>query len=273
MENTEEFIVEDTMLWEKVKKGLTRTWLENAADTSDVEYLVEVYNDCYDGGIFDNIEDTIYDAFSDVYEAFECAVESEGNYDKYDSWFQIPRYEGTLYSWTDNSMLDKLVDEMSSDIEYLAREIDNDKVDEGHLYRDIVKDISLTQRHYSKELEAINKDLFSYIGENARKSYRADELKTKLNNLGVLEVVPVTDRLCTLIDERNEAVKSLLDCNGAFLKGALYGTIIENNAQNTNEVLTQLYDYYDMSDEFVARHKEEFDEVNLNLAKIGEFLK
>lgn len=276
MENIEEFNVADTMLWQKVKEGLTRKWLENAADNSDIDYLVDIYNDCYDGGIFDNIEDAVYDTFSDVYDAFQCAVDSEGNYDKYDSWFQIPHYENTLYSWSDSSMLDKLIDEMSSDIKYLAENIEDNKVDEDHTYRDIVKDISLTQRYYANELEVINGDLLKHIEASTYEGYMVSHLKEDCilheENTTPYKFVLKSAELSKLIADRNNGIKALLDNNSKFLKGALYSLAIENNAQSLTEIESQLNSVYGIDYEFRENHKEEIDEVNLNLAKIGEFI-
>lgn len=276
MENIEEFNVADTMLWQKVKEGLTKKWLENEADSSDLDYLVEVYNSEYDGGIFDNQEDAIYDAFRDVYDAFMCGVESQSNYYSSDSWFKVETYDNMLYSWDDSSMLDKLVDEMSCDIRYLAEDIEDYKVDQDNLYRDIVKDITLTQRHYTKTLENINAELFKYIEENTQKCYSVDDLKSNLvgfeEKCRTFEVIPETDKLVELIDERNTRVKELLNTNSAFFKGALYSTMIENNAKSYNEVACQFTSYYGLDCEFIERHQAEIDEVNLNFAKIGEFI-
>lgn len=274
MENIEEFNVTDTMLWERVKEGLTKKWLENEADTSDIDYLVEVYNETYDGGIFNSLEDAVYDAFSDVWDAFDCGVNSQGNYDSYDDWFKVESYDNMLYSWNDSSMLDKIVDEMSSDIRYLAQEIDDNKVDSDNTYRDIVKDITLTQRHYKKELEVINSDLFKYIERNTQKGYSVESIKgndiVRFEN--TYEIVPVSEELTKLIDDKNAGVRALLDSNGAFLKGALYNTMIENNAKSYSEVGYQFMNYYGLDNEFIERHQAEIDEVNENFAKIGEFI-
>ena len=277
MENIEEFNVTDTMLWSKVKEGLTKKWLENEADTRDVDYLVEVYNETYDGGIFNSLEDAVYDAFRDVNEAFDCGVNSQGNYDSYDDWFKVESYENMVYIWNDSSMLDKLVDEMSSDIRYLAQEIDDDKIDSDSTYRNIVKDITLTQRHYKKELEVINSDLFKYIEKNTQKGYAVGSLKENdvihfEDRTKTLDIVPVSEELTKLIDDKNTGVRVLLDNNSAFLRGALYNTIIENNAKSYSEVACQFRSYYDLDDEFIERHQAEIDEVNLNFAKIGEFI-
>jgi hypothetical protein len=276
MENIEEFNVTDTMLWSKVKGGLAKNWLENVADDRDVDYLVEVYNDEYDGGIFKYEEDAIYDAFSDVCEAFECGVNSQGNYNSSDDWFKVESYDNMLYSYSDYDMLEKLRDEMSCDIRYLADDIEDCKVDPDNSYKDIVKDITLTQRHYSKALEVINSDLNKYIDENKQKGYGVADLKENLTGFEdkcrTFDFVPTSDNLTALIDGRNTRVKELLNNNSAFLKGALYGTLIDNNAKNTKDVLSQITNYYGLSDEFIERHQAEFDEVNLNFAKIGEFI-
>lgn len=277
MENTEEFNVADTMLWQKVKEGLTRKWLENEADTSDVDYLVQVYNDLYDGGIFDNQEDAIYDAFSDVYEAFECGVNSQGNYDSYDSWFKVESYDNMVYSWGDSSMLDKLVDEMIGDIKYLAEEIEDDKVDEDHTYRDIVKDIELTQRYYANGLEVINGDLFKHIEASTYEGYMVSHLKEDCilheEDATPYKFVLKSAELSKLIADRNDGIKALLDNNSKFLKGVLYKLAIENNAQSLTEIESQLNSVYGIDYEFRENHKEEIGEVNLNLAKIGEFIR
>ena len=277
MENIEEFNVTDTLLWGRVKEGLTKKWLDNEADSYDLDYLVGVYNDEYDGGIFDNQEDAIYDHFSDVYDAFVCGTESESYYSNSDDWFKVETYDNLLYSYSDYDMLDRIKDEMGCDIRWLAADIEDDKVDSDNLYRDIVKDITLTQRHYTKTLENINAELFKYIGENTQKCYSADDLKGNLigfeDKCKTFEVVPETDKLIELIDERNTKVKELLNTNSAFLKGALYNTMIENNARNTNEIYTQIANYYGISNEFIERHQAEIDEVNLNFAKIGEFIR
>lgn len=277
MENIEEFNVTDTMLWSKVKEGLTKKWLENEADSYDLDYLVEVYNDEYDGGVFNNLEDAVYDAFSDVWDAFDCGVNSQGNYDSYDNWFKVESYDNMLYSWNDNSMLDKLVDEMSSNIRYLAEEIDDNKIDSDNTYRDIVKDITLTQRHYKKELEVINSDLYKYIDENTQKGYLVENLKDNdvigfEGRTKTFDIVPVCDKLTKLIDDKNTGVRVLLDNNSAFFKGALYNTMIENNAKSYNDVACQFTSYYGLDNEFIKRHQAEIDEVNLNFAKIGEFI-
>jgi hypothetical protein len=173
-------------------------------------------------------------------------------------------------------MLDKLKDEMGSDIRYLAEDIEENKIDPDGTYIEIVKDITLTQRHYTKTLENINTDLFKYIDENTQKCYSADDLKTNLvgfeDKCKTFEVIPETDKLVELIDERNTRVKELLNNNSAFFKGALYSTIIENNAKSYSEVSYQFMNYYGLNDEFIERHQAEIDEVNENFAKIGEFI-
>jgi hypothetical protein len=278
MENTEEFNVADTMLWQKVKEGLTKKWLENETDDRDVDYLVGVYNDEYEGGIFDNIEDAIYDAFSDVYEAFECGENSQGNYDSCDDWFKVENYDNMLNSWSDYDILDKLRDEMGSDIHYLAEDIEENKIDPDGTYMDIVKDITLTQRHYKKELEVINSDLFKYIEENKQKGCLVGELKENdiihfEDKTKTYDIVSVNEKLTNLIGEKNTGVRVLLDNNGAFLKGALYNTIIENNAKSFDEISYQFINYYGLDNEFIENHQKEIDEVNLNFAKIGEFIR
>ena len=276
MENIEEFNVTDTMLWEKVKEGLTKKWLENEADTSDIDYLVEVYNETYDGGIFNCLEDAVYDAFSDVWDAFDCGVNSQGNYDSYDDWFKVESYDNMLYSWNDSSMLDKIVDEMSNDIRYLAQEIDDNKVDSDNTYRDIVKDITLTQKHYIKTLENINTEVFKYIDENKQKCYDVANLKENLigfqEKCNKIEVIPESDKLVELIDQRNTKIQELLHGNSAFLKGALYNYAIEKQISCLDGNLGEIYYIYNINDEFRETHKEEFDEVNENFAKIGEFI-
>ena len=277
MENIEEFNVTDTMLWSKVKEGLTKKWLENEADDRDVDYLVGVYNDEYEGGIFDSHEDAIYDAFSDVCEAFECGENSQGYYNSCDNWFKVESYDNTLYSWNDYDMLDKMRDEMGSDIRYLAEDIEENKIDPDGTYIEIVKDITLTQRHYKKELEVINSDLFKYIEENKQKGYAVEDLKYNdivrfEDRTKTFDIVPVSDTLTKLIDDKNTGVKVLLDNNSAFFKGALYNTMIENNAKSYNEVAHQFTSYYGLDCEFIEKHQAEIDEVNLNFAKIGEFI-
>lgn len=276
MENIEEFNVADTMLWQKVKEGLTKKWLENEADSYDLDYLVGVYNDEYDGGIYDNQEDAVYNAFSDVYDAFVCGTESESYYSNGDDWFKVENYDNILYGYSDYDMLDKLKDEMGSDIRYLAEDIEENKIDPDGTYIEIVKDITLTQRHYSKELENINRDLFKYIENNTHKGYGVADLKENLvgfeEKAKVFDFVPTSDNLTALIDGRNTRVKELLNNNSAFLKGALYSTIIENNAKCYNDVAYQFMNYYGLSNEFIERHQQEIDEVNLNFAKIGEFI-
>lgn len=276
MENIEEFNVADTMLWQKVKEGLTKNWLENEANSSDIDYLVGVYNDNYDGEVYNNQEDAIYNNFGDVYDAFICGTESEGYYSNSDDWFKVERYDNILYGYNDSSMFDKIVDEMSCDIRWLAEDIEDHKVDIDGTYRDIVKDITLAQRHYTKTLENINADLFNYMDENTQKGYGVQDLKENLvgfeEKCRTFKFVPETDKLIELIDQRNTKIHELLATNNAFLKGALYNTMIENNARNTSEIYTQIANYYGISNEFVDNHKEVFDEVNLNFGKIGEFI-
>lgn len=275
--NIEDFKVEDTMLWGKVKKGLTEKWLQNEADTSDIDYLVSVYNEDYDGGVFDNAEDAVWNAFSDVYEAFECGANSQGYYENYDEWFKVESYDNILYSWNDTAMLDKIVDEMICDIEYIARDIEDDKVDEDHTYRDIVKDIELTQRYYANELEVINGDLFKHIEATTYEGYMVSHLKEDCilheENATPYKFVLKSEELSKLIADRNTGIKVLLDNNSKFLKGALYKLAIENNAQSLTEIESQLNSVYGIDYEFRENHKEEIDEVNLNLVKIGEFIR
>ncbi|MBQ2350446.1 MAG: hypothetical protein II393_04205 [Cytophagales bacterium] len=276
MENIEEFNVADTMLWQKVKEGLTRKWLENETDERDVEYLVEVYNDEYDGGIFENIEDAIYDAFRDVNEAFDCGVNSQGNYDNCDDWFKVESYDNVLCSYSNYDMLEKLRDEMCSDIRYLAENIEENKIDPDGTYIEIVKDITLTQRHYKKELEVINSDLNKYIEENTKEGYMISHIKesnvVRLESVTPYQFVTKSEELNKLLADRNDGIQALLDCNSAFFKGALYNTMIENNAKSYNEVACQFTSFYNLDNEFIERHQQEIDEVNLNFAKIGEFI-
>ncbi len=276
MENIEEYNVTKTALWEYVKKGLTKKWLENEADTSDLEYLVKVYNNEYDGGIFNNEEDAIYQSFSDVYEAFMCATGSEGNYDYSDNWFKVDKEDMLLYSWDDSSMLDKLIDDMSKDIYHLSKNIDDSIVDRDNDYKEIVRHITIIQRYYLKTLEGINAELFKYIDENTSKCYEINDLKKNPisieDNKQPIKSVPKCEKLSKLIAEKNSKVKELLNNNKDFLKGAIYNTVIESKAQSLDDVREQLEIYYDIDIEFRENHKEEFDEVKLNLSVIGEYI-
>lgn len=276
MENIEEFNVADTMLWQKVKEGLTKKWLENVADSYDLDYLVGVYNDEYDGGIYDNQEDAVYNAFSDVYDAFVCGSESESYYSNGDDWFKVENYDNILYGYSDYDMLDKLKDEMGSDIRYLAEDIEENKIDPDGTYIEIVKDITLTQRHYKKELEVINSDLNKYIEENTKEGYMISHIKesnvVRLESVTPYQFVTKSEELNKLLADRNDGIQALLDCNSAFFKGALYNTMIENNAKSYNEVACQFTSFYNLDNEFIERHQQEIDEVNLNFAKIGEFI-
>ncbi len=276
MENVEEYNVTKTTLWENVKKGLTKKWLENEADTSDLEYLVKIYNNEYEGGIFNNEEDAIYQNFQDVYDAFMCATESEDNYDYSDNWFKVDKKDMLLYSWDDSSMLDKLIDDMSIDIYHLSKNIDDSIVDRDNDYREVVRDITIIQRYYLKTLEGINAELFKYIDENTSQSYEINDLKKNPINIEEnkqpIKSVTKGEKLSKLIAEKNRKVKELLNNNKDFLKGAIYNTVIESKAQSLDDVREQLEIYYDIDIEFRENHKEEFDEVKLNLSVIGEYI-
>ena len=276
MESIEEFNVTDTMLWEYVKKGLTKKWLENEANPSNLEYLVKVYNSEYEGGIFNNEEDAIYQNFQDVYEAFMCATGSEGNYDYSDNWFKVDKKDMLLYSWDDSSMLDKLIDDMSIDIYRLSKNIDDSIVDKDNDYKEIVRHITIIQRYYLKTLEGINAELFKYIDENTSRGYEINDLKKNPisieENKQPIKSVPKGEKLSELIAEKNRKVKELLNNNSDFLKGALYNLIIESKAHSLYDVNNQLVAYYNINFEFRENHKEEFEEVNLNLDAIGEFI-
>ncbi len=276
MENVEEYNVTKTTLWENVKKGLTKKWLENEADTSDLEYLVKIYNNEYEGGIFNNEEDAIYQNFQDVYDAFLCATESEDNYDYSDNWFKVDKKDMLLYSWDDSSMLDKLIDDMSKDIYHLSKNIDDSIVDRDNDYKEIVRHITIIQRYYLKTLEGINAELFKYIDENTSQSYEINDLKKNPisieDNKQPIKSVPKCEKLSKLIAEKNSKVKELLNNNKDFLKGAIYNTVIESKAQSLDDIREQLETYYGINIEFRNNHKEEFDEVGLNLSAIGEFI-
>lgn len=276
MDNIEEYNVTKTALWEYVKKGLTKKWLENEADTSNLEYLVKVYNNEYEGGIFTNEEDAVYQAFQDVYEAFMCASNSAGNYAFDDHWFKVDKEEMLLYSWDNSSMLDKLIDDMSIDIYRLSKNIDDSIIDGDNDYKEIVRDITIIQRYYLKTLDGINAELFKYIDENTSQGYEINDLKknpiSSDENKQPIKSVPKGEKLNELIAEKNSKVKELLNSNKDFLKGALYNTVIESKAKSLDEVREQLETYYDIDMVFRENHKEEFKEVELNLSAIGEFI-
>ncbi len=276
MDNIEEYNVTKTALWEYVKKGLTKKWLENEADTSNLEYLVKVYNNEYEGGIFTNEEDAVYQAFQDVYEAFMCASNSAGSYAYDDRWFKVDKEDMLLYSWDNSSMLDKLIDDMSTDIYRLSKNIDDSIIDGDNDYKEIVRDITIIQRYYLKTLDGINAELFKYIDENTSQGYEINDLKknpiSSDENKQPIKSVPKGEKLSELIAEKNGKVKELLNNNKDFLKGALYNTVIESKAQSLDDVREQLETYYDIDIEFRENHKEEFEEVELNLSAIGEYI-
>mgnify|MGYP007056185037 CR=1 FL=1 len=237
--------------------------------------MVKVYNKKYNGRFFNNQEDAIRKTFSDAYEAFICGTESEGYFSSDDEWFEV-NCDNMLYSYDDISMLDKIRDDMCCDIYHLSKDIEDDKVDQDGLYREIVKDITLAQRHYKKTLENVNTELFKYIDENTERGYGIDDLKEILvgfqEKCKTSEYVLETNKLVELIEQRNAKVKELLNNNSLFLKGALYNKVIECNARYLGEISTLTYSYYGINNEFIDDHAESFDEVNLNLAKIGEFI-
>ena len=276
MENTKEFDVTDTLLWKNVKKGLTKKWLEHEADTNDLDYLIHVYNDKYEGGIINNLDDAINGAFGDDLEAFECGVNSQGNYDYSDKWFKVENYENMLYGWDDSLMLEKLIDDMGNDIYPLSRDIDDNIVDRDKEYREMVRNITLIQRYYLKTLESINDDLLKYIDENTSQSYEITDLKKSPifceENKQAIKTVTKSEKLSELIIKRNNKVKELLNTDSDFLKGALYNTIIEAHAKSLLDVSDQLVTLYDINNEFKEKHTEEFEEVKLDLEAIAEFI-
>lgn len=276
MEDAKEFDVTDTLLWENVKKGLTKKWLLNEADINDLDYLIHVYNDKYEGGIFDNEEDAINYAYTNAYEAFLCAIDSEGNYSDSDNWFIVESRDNTLWGYDNDMALEKLIDEMSIDIGPLSRVIDDNIVDRDHDYRKIVRDITLIQRYYLKTIERINNDIFKYIVENTSQGFEITDLKESPifceENKQAIKTVTKSRKLSELITKRNDKVKELLNTNSEFLKGALYNTIIEAHAKELWDVSNQLSTYYDIDIEFREKHAQEFDEVKLDLATIAEFI-
>ena len=276
LENIKEFDVTDTLLWKNVKKGLTKKWLEHEADINDLDYLIHVYNEKYEGGIFDNEEDAINHAFSNAYEAFYCAIESEGNYSDSDNWYVVEKNDYLLWGYDDSAALEKIIDEMSKDIGPLSRDIDDDIIDKDNEYREIVRDITLIQRYYLKTLERINNDLFKYIDENTSQGYEVADLKGSPifceEDKQSIKTVTKSRKLSELITKRNNKVKELLNTDSEFLKGALYNTIIEAHAKKLSDVSNQLVTSYDISIEFREKHAQEFDEVKLDHATIAEFI-